>query len=66
MWPTCPICKQPVDTEHPESVYCRGPVSFREAWFHGFCLELAVEDAQDRPGSTPEYTDRWDEYLSTS
>jgi hypothetical protein len=59
---TCAICGDPLDTEHPESIYQHNPLTFREAWMHRRCIENAFEEISMQPASSPEYEDRLDEY----
>jgi hypothetical protein len=60
----CVLCREQIDIEHPETVYDRNPSTFRMAWMHRFCFQVALEDLKHEKPSKNVYQSRLDEYLT--
>ena len=60
----CKICKDKLDTEHPDSICGKSPKTFRDAWMHSYCYKIALEDLKDLPSSKTEYINKYDEYIT--
>lgn len=58
----CAVCGESLDPEHPDSIHQRNPLTFRVAWMHYFCAEMAFEQIDGQTASSPMYKDRLDEY----
>lgn len=59
----CTICREKLDTEHPESIYGKNPKTFRDAWMHSYCYKIALEDLKDL-SSSKNYDNKYDEYIT--
>lgn len=59
----CAICGDPLDREHPLSVYGRNPLTFRKAWMDYLCFEMALEELKCQRTGSNQYMNRLDEYL---
>ncbi len=58
----CALCKLALDQESPYVVYALNPSSFRMAWMHDYCYQVAYEDLQDEDARDPQFLNRKDEY----
>jgi hypothetical protein len=58
----CALCKDKLNVEHPNSVYCRNPSTFRYAWMHYYCFKDAYEILEKQESKKIQFLNRQDEY----
>lgn len=64
---TCVLCKEAADPENPfkdGAIHAINPNTFREAWMHAWCFEIALEELHGVPAKDSQYDDRFDEYMT--
>lgn len=60
----CVLCGEAMNAESPYEVFDYNPMTFREAWMHGFCADVALQDLRFQDASSSDYQSRYDEYLT--
>lgn len=69
MYPKCRVCGKDIDPDSPSDInggaIVRNPYTFRRAWLHYWCHEIALESimgvqSRDRYN----FNSRYDEYMS--
>lgn len=58
----CALCKDKLDTEHPDSVYCLNPETFRKAWMHYNCFLNTYDCLKSQKAKNIQFLNRQDEY----
>lgn len=59
----CRLCRQELDTEHPDSVHGVNPKTFRMAWMHWDCFMDEYQQTEyEKPKNETDYMSRQDEY----
>ena len=54
--PVCPLCKESLVPEDPfNSVRAINPATFRLAWMHSFCAEVAEEIVMEKSTQAEKY-----------
>lgn len=60
----CALCRQRDLADNPAMIYARNPNTFRLALMHRFCLSVALESLREEPANSPEFQNRYDEYIN--
>ncbi len=60
----CVLCKDLLDQEHPSAIYGRNPETFRQAWMHLYCFDVALETLKEKGSKNTDFDSQFDEYIS--
>lgn len=56
-------CNKNLNTESPYNIYGKNPLTFRNAWMHGFCFDNSIDDLKTQSSKLINFKNRYDEYL---